>query len=226
MAVKTEALESELIDAVCARVRESLPDGRSAPCEAFLRQYYHWVPPEDLAERSQEDLYGAAIAHWAFARERAPAEAKVRVYNPDPERDGWSSPHTVVEVVSDDMPFLVDSATMELGRQGYGIDLVIHPVIHVRRDQNGVLTDVLERTASDATPESVLHAEVTRDADDGARESLKASVERVLGEVKAAVEDWGAMRSQVATIIQEFDERPPPIDPAELAEAKALLEWL
>jgi len=226
MAVKTEALESELIDAVCARVRESLPDGRSAPCEAFVRQYYHWVPPEDLAERSPEDLYGAAIAHWEFARERAPAQAKVRVYNPDPERDGWSSPHTVVEVVSDDMPFLVDSVTMELGRQGHGIDLVIHPVIHLRRDQHGVLTDVLERTAPDATPESILHAEVTREADDEARESLKASVERVLGEVKAAVEDWGAMQAQVGAIVKEFDERPPPIDPAEVAEAKALLEWL
>jgi glutamate dehydrogenase len=226
MAVKTEALESELIDAVCARVRDSLPEGQSAQCEAFVRQYYRWVAPEDLAERTADDLYGAATAHWNFARERASGEAKVRVYNPDSDRDGWSSPHTVVEIVSDDMPFLVDSVTMELGRQGYGIYLVVHPVIHVRRDQNGVLTDVVERTASDASPESVLHAEVTREADEEGRENLKASVERVLGEVKAAVEDWGAMRSQVTAIVKEFEDQPPSIDATDIAEAKALLEWL
>ena len=114
------------------------------------------------------------------------------------DRDGWCSPHTVVEVVSDDMPFLVDSVTMELGRQGHGIDLVIHPVIHVRRDQDGVLTDVLEHSASDAIPESILHAEVTRDADDEALETLKRNVERVLTEVKTAVEDWGAMRAPIS----------------------------
>jgi glutamate dehydrogenase len=226
MAVKTEALESELIDAVCARVRDALPEGESAQCEAFVRQYYHWVAPEDLAERSPDNLYGAAIAHWNLARERAPGEAKVRVYNPDPDRDGWSSPHTVVEIVSDDMPFLVDSVTMELGRQGYGIDLVIHPVMHLRRDEHGVLTDVLERTAPDASPESILHAEVTHDADDQARENLKDNIERVLGEVRAAVEDWRAMRSQVAAIVKEYDDRPPTIDAKDLAEAKALLEWL
>jgi glutamate dehydrogenase len=226
MAIKTEALETELIDAVCARVRESLRDEECAPCEAFVRQYYHWVAPEDLAERSSEDLYGAAIAHWKFARERSPGEAKVRVYNPDPERDGWSSPHTVVEVVSDDMPFLVDSVTMALSRRGCGIDLVIHPVIHVRRDGDGVLTDVLEPSASEATPESVLHAEVTRETDADARNELEASVERVLGEVKAAVEDWSAMRSEIAEIVERFEEDPPPADPADIEEARALLEWL
>src|SRR5881275_3490014 len=100
MAVKTEVLESELIDSVCARVRESLPDEQAAPCESFVRQYYHWVPPEDLADRSPLDLYGAAVAHWNLAQQRAPGEAKVHVYNPDFEQHGWSSSHTVLEIVS------------------------------------------------------------------------------------------------------------------------------
>src|SRR5438105_6700373 len=122
MAVKTEVLESELIDSVCARVRESIPGEQAAPCESFVRQYYHWVPPEDLADRSSGDLYGAAIAHWKLARERSPKQAMVRVYNPDPDQDGWESPHTVVEIVSADMPFLVDSVTTEIGRAGGGMD--------------------------------------------------------------------------------------------------------
>src|SRR5436305_2579301 len=147
MAVKGAELESELIDTVCERIRERLPADQVAPCEAFVRQYYHWVPATDLAERSPLDLYGAAVAHWKLLQQRAPGEAKVRVYNPEFEQHGWQSPHTVIEIVSDDMPFIVDSVTMELGREGYGIDLVIHPVIRVKRGARGRVTEILEPTS-------------------------------------------------------------------------------
>ena len=148
MAVKGADLESELIDTVCERVRERLPAGQVAPCESFVRQYYQWVPAEDLADRNPLDLYGAAVAHYNLAQQRAPGESKVRVYNPDFEQHGWQSPHTLIEIVTDDMPFIVDSVTMQLGRLGYGIDLVIHPVMQVRRDAEGHLIEVLEHDAT------------------------------------------------------------------------------
>jgi glutamate dehydrogenase len=133
-----------------------------------------------------------------------------------------------VEVVSDDMPFLVDSVTMELGRQGDAIDLVIHPVVRVRRDEQGRLTEVLEpgSEAPDAISESVLHAEVTREGDSGALERLQEGIERVLTEVRATVEDWRAMRAKLDEIVAELSERPPPVDPDEVPEAVALLRWL
>src|ERR1700738_871768 len=108
MGLKAADRETELIDTVCARVRERLPEDQAGPCSTFVRQYYRWVPPEDLADRSPLDLSGAAVAHWNLAQERSRGETKVHVYNPDFEQHGWSSPHTVVEIVSDDMPFVVD----------------------------------------------------------------------------------------------------------------------
>jgi NAD-specific glutamate dehydrogenase len=147
MAVEAEDLESELIENVCERIRDQLPDEQAPLAEAFVRQYYRRVPAEDLAVREISDLHGAAIAHWRLAYERAPGEAKVRVYNPDPAPDGWSSPHTVIEIVSDDMPFIVDSVTMELAREGFTIDLVIHPVIGVQRDRDGRAVAVLHPDA-------------------------------------------------------------------------------
>src|SRR5580704_5414581 len=178
MAVKGADLESELIDTVCESVRERLPAGQVAPCEAFVRQYYQWVPAEDLADRNPLDLYGAAVAHYNLAQQRAPGEAKVRVYNPDFEQHGWQSPHTLIEIVSDDMPFIVDSVTMQLGRLGYGIDLVIHPVMRVRRDADGHLTEVLEHDAPGPAPEdvireSVVHVEVGREHDRALLEQLR-----------------------------------------------------
>ena len=191
MAVKGAELESELIDTVCDRVRARLPADQATPCEAFVRQYYQWVPAEDLADRNPLDLYGAAVAHWNLAQQRAPGEAKVRVYNPDFEQHGWQSPHTLIEIVSDDMPFIVDSVTMDLTRKGYGIHLVIHPVMWIRRDADGHIIDVLEPDADkgDAVAESILHAEVGREHDRNLLDELARSIEKILDQVRAAVED-------------------------------------
>ena len=228
MAVKAAELEAELIDAVCARVRERLPEEQAPPCEAFVRQFYHWVPAQDLAERSPLDLYGAAVAHWNLAQQRAPGEIKVHVYNPDFEQHGWQSHHTIVEIVTDDMPFLVDSVTMYLSREGYAIDLVIHPVIRVRRDAGGNLIDVVgpDSEGPDAVAESILHAEVAREPDRDLLAKLRHNVERVLGEVHAAVGDWHAMRGRAESLIGGLDEHPPPIAAADLAECKQFLAWL
>ena len=171
-----------------------LPDEPPESYAEFVRQYYHWVPAKDLADRNPLDLCGAVVAHWRTAKRREPGEAKVVVYNPDLERDGWHSPYTVVEIVSDDMPFIVDSVTMELSRQGYGIELIVHPVIRVVRDGDGDLTEVLEPggAAPGMVVESVIHAEVARQADPDRLAVLRAGVELVLEEVKAAVDDWVA----------------------------------
>jgi glutamate dehydrogenase len=228
MAVKAAELEAELIDAVCARLRERLPENQASRCDVFVRQYYHWVPADDLAGRSSLDLYGAALTHWNVLQKRAPGEIKVHVYNPDFEHHGWQSSHTVAEIVTDDMPFLVDSVTMELARMGYSIDLVIHPVIRVRRDESGNLVDVLEPgvDAGDAVAESVLHAEVARETDGEALAQLRAGLERVLGEVHAAVADWHAMRDRAQALVGELDEHESPVDPAEIQEARSFLRWL
>src|SRR3546814_14253552 len=68
------------------------------------------------------------------AHERPAATAKVRVHNPTLSEDGWKSPHTVVQVVNDDMPFLVDSVTAELTGRGHTVHPVIHPIVPVERN--------------------------------------------------------------------------------------------
>ncbi len=228
MAVKAADLEAELIGGVCERIRERLPEDQVPACEAFVRQYYHWVPADDLTDRSPLDLYGAAIKHWNLAQRRARGQIKVHAYNPDFEQHGWRSPHTVVELVADDMPFLVDSVTMELGRRGHAIDLVIHPVIRVRRDQDGHLVEVLEpgAEAGDAVAESVMHVEVARETERRELENLQQGVGRVLEEVQAAFEDWQPMRHKADELIERLDQDCTSIDSNEVEEAKAFLRWL
>ena len=189
-------VKDELLDKVVERVREQLPEDQAPQVEEFVRQYYAWVTPEDLAERSPIDLYGAAVAHWSFARQRTPGTAKIRVYNPQFEEHGWQSTHTVLEIVTDDMPFLVDSTRMGVNRQGHAIHLILHPIIQVRRDDEGRLVEVLAPDAGeeDAIPESVIHVELDRQTEPEVLQALYDCIEHVFEQVRAAVEDWPDMR--------------------------------
>ena len=219
MAVKAERLGSELVAPVLDRIREELDEDEAALGEPFVREYYRWVPSEDLARRSESELYGAAVAHWRLAFVRRPGETKLRVLNPTPERDGWECPRTVAQIVSDDMPFIVDSVTIELAREGYSIDLEINPVIKVRRDASGRMIEVLEPDAEapDSSPESVLMAELVREPDTGRLEQLAARIERVLDEVRATVEDWHPMREKMLDLAAGLHRN---------QEAAAFLRWV
>src|SRR6185312_10410730 len=100
---------------------------------------------------------GAALAHFQLAKHRAPNTANVRIYNPDKQEDGWAAHYTTVEIVTDDMPFLIDSVTMELNARGFGVSMIIHPVMLVRRDEQGDLKEILSPHADSGEPESVIH---------------------------------------------------------------------
>src|SRR6201993_4066596 len=118
----------EIIGKVLALLRDKAPKGKIAQAQTFIRQYYSQVDPEDLAERSISNLCGAALAYLDFMGQFKSGAPKIRVYNPQSQKDGWESAHTVIEIVNDDMPFLVDSVTMEVNRQGVTLHLIIHPV--------------------------------------------------------------------------------------------------
>src|SRR4051812_32283927 len=201
MATGTQEVESALIESVCERVRERVAPEDVAEAEAFVRQYYRRAPAADLSGREPVDLYGAALAHWTFGRGRAPDEVRVRVYNPTFEQHGWQSPHTAVELVSDDMPFLVDSVSMEFSRRELGIHVLVHPVVG---------------------HESYMHIEVDRHAD--GFDELAGAVRGVLAQVRAAVEDWQPMRERMQALIEE--PAPKGMDDAEFEEARALLAWV
>ena len=101
----------------------------------LLASYYRHVPVEDLADRSPADVFGALASHYRLAAERPQGTAAVRVLTPTVADHGWSAGgHSVVEIVVDDMPFLVDSVTMELGGRRHDVHLVVHPHIDVERD--------------------------------------------------------------------------------------------
>ena len=202
------------------------PEQRDA-LVAFVRDYYGQVDPDDLAERQLADLYGAALSHWNFARKREPGRARVRVFNPTIEEHGWQSTHTIIEIVNDDMPFLVDSVTMEVNRHGLTLHLIVHPIIdvdarrrrHAHRHRRG-------RRAGRAA--RIVHPRRGRPRDrrDSAGRSSPRDVERVLGDVRLAVADWKAMRERALAIVARARERPAAAARGRARRRPAFLRWL
>ncbi len=192
----------------------------------MVARYFAQVDPEDLAERRPADLYGAALSHWNFARKREPGKPRLRVFNPTLEEHGWQSTHTIIEIVNDDMPFLVDSVTMEVNRHGLTLHLIIHPLLLVDRDAEGTLRGLGTEGTPSARRESFIHVEVDRITDPKRQEALAAEVTRVLGDVRVAVADWKAMQDKVHEVVAELEKRPPPIPREQFEEGLAFLRWL
>ncbi|HJV12165.1 MAG TPA: NAD-glutamate dehydrogenase [Burkholderiales bacterium] len=195
--------------------------------EEFRRLYYAEVDPEDLAARSEPDLRGAAAAHLSFATDFPAGKAKIRAYNPTRERDGWASSHTVIEIVNDDMPFLVDSVAMEINRQGLTLHLLIHPVLRVVRAQTGEIASLAKPDrSSDGRLESFMHIEVDRQTDAAKLAELEAGVAKVLHDVRAAVQDWKPMQARMLDVISVLESARSGVPHEELAEGRAFLAWL
>ncbi|MEG8281225.1 NAD-glutamate dehydrogenase [Streptomyces sp. AHA2] len=218
---------------------EETPDAPQAPDResllTFLQRYYLHTAPEDLSDRDPVDVFGAAVSHYRLAENRPQGTANVRVHTPTVEENGWTCSHSVVEVVTDDMPFLVDSVTNELTRQGRGIHVVIHPQFVVRRDVTGKLIEVLPTPATgavdlphDAHVESWIHVEIDRETDRADLKQITADLLRVLSDAREAVEDWGKMRDAAIRLAEGLPDEPIPGDlpGPQVEEARELLRWL
>ncbi len=226
MAQRTQHLKAELVDKVARLAHERLDPDKAPMAERFMRQYYANVAPEDMVHREVESLYGAAMGLRALARERRPGTPRIRVYNPSVEQHGWHSDHTVVEVVNDDMPFLVDSTTNALQRMDLGVHLVVHPIMGVERDDKGRLREVTEKGREAALVESMMHIEVDRQTDDDALRRLHERLATVLTDVREAVEDWQPMRERIEDILAGLHAPQPAVTAEEVHETLDFLRWL
>ena len=214
-------------DTVRAELLRAAADalGRSAPAlpreaATFMTRLYAAVPSSELADTTPEALAAAAASLWSLAQSRQPGEALVRITRP-----GSSAGHrAIAEIVTDDMPFLVDSAMAALTKGGRVVRQLLHPVTPIRRDADGQLLGWGEKH-SGTVLESWMRIEFTGSArrqgsDDGP--ALEAALRSVMDDVRAATADYDAMLALVRRAENEVAAEQAPDD----APAQAFLRWL
>ncbi|CAD6536654.1 NAD-glutamate dehydrogenase [Paraburkholderia sabiae] len=227
MQAKNEEAVAHLLNDVVEFARGRLPEPAFAAVEPFLHHYYDFADADDLQSRGIADLYGAAMAHWQTAQRFVPGSERLRVYNPILEQHGWHSDHTVIEIVNDDMPFLVDSVSMAVNRQGLALHSVLHPVFRIWRGKDGGIERIAPGGVSSDDGQSQLasfiHFEVDRCGDAAKLDALRNEIAKVLGDVRAAVEDWPKIVDIARTTIRDMAARE---TSPEGVEARAFVEWM
>jgi glutamate dehydrogenase len=207
--------------------------------ERLATQFYRHVDPSDLAGRDPEAVVGCVTHAIGAARVRPAGTVVVKATNPTVASDGWTCGRTVVNVIDDDMPFLVDSTTAELTRMGLGIHLLVHPIVAVTRDDTGRmlradppdqgLNAELMLPEADAVGglESWMHIEVDWQADPAALAEIEANVTRVLEDVRRAVRDWPRMVAEARGLAASLVAEPPRgVGAGQVDETIDLLNWL
>ena len=219
---------TEAVDGIIRLIDERFPAGDAEQLRGLTRGYFEDIVFDEIEEQSVENMFGAVASLWQFSRNRKPLTPKIRAYNPRLEEHGWQTTHTAIEVVNDDMPFLVDSVVSALNLMQLTVHMLIHPIIRVARDDSGTSQNMRPITATldGSTPESFLHVEVTQQPTPEALAAIEKRLAEVLASVRAAVEDWRAMMACLDEALAEIETASPPIDKDALEEGKAFLEWL
>ena len=198
--------------------------------DGFVAAYYENADPDEIDARGPATLFAIANAHWRLLdAPRTEQSVKVRVFNPTLDEDGFVSEHTIVQIVNDNMPFLVDSVTMAINRSGRTAHWIVHPLLSVARSAAGAITTVCKVAAANVAGhkdriESLILVECDRIVGVAEQQALAEDLRRVLADVRGAVEDWPAMLERVQTVIVTSEKSP--LSPANRAEGIAFLRWL
>ena len=240
LGLPTQALGDESED---AELDEPVPNAERLVAQAvalagddhdaatLVDRFWRFAPDEELIGFTAEEMLEAARAHRDLAQQRVPGELKLRIHEPDAEQH-----HTVVEIVTDDMPFLVDSVTALLNSRHLDVHLLVHPLVVVRREPLGRLTEV----SADVEPddaiagdlvESWMRIEIDPVRDAAERETLRRELQRVLTDVREAVEDWPKMRQRALALADELaaartSDNRPPVPEKDITDSVELLRWL
>ncbi len=198
----------------------------SADEKEFIGDLYAGATVDDLEQYERAELAGTGVTAFKFLSQHKPGTSKVRVSNPSVTARsdfGLEAPVTAIELVNDNMPFLVDSVMGEMQERGYRIHLVLHPIIETKRAPSGNRS---KAASAEAVRESCILIHIDRIESSAERKDLTESLEKILADVRIVVADWRRMMGRLDNAVDAFQTNPPPIPVEEIAEGMHFLRWL
>ena len=225
---RNEGQASVILDNVCKLIQKKVHADNVLLVEKFAKALYSNMSKEDLANRNDSDLYGAALSLWNSLEKNTTDDAVIRVFNPEVAKDGWQSSHTIVEIITKDMPFLVDSVRMAMTRENIASHLLLHCPLKIKRDENAKISGLsnLKAEQESSSTKTVFFIEIDRQTDSSVIESFKKELESVLVDVSVAVDDWQPIRKKLIAVTKELPKRHHNKSKDEVSETTEFLDWL
>lgn len=208
-----------------------LPGELSSKLSEVRSAYFAHVDLADLDSTVIEPEQTMFRLHLQLGAMRQPGQANVRLHVPDSDGANASA-GLALQIVTDDMPLLVESVVSQLSRLGVDVNEIVHPILSVSRDANGKLLNVGPgngRTTPGTVPESWMHLQLNPVVPDAVRDTIEAAISRVLTDVREVVEDTEAMRENQTAVAHTLENAAIEREgtaAAELHDAADLLRWL
>ena len=200
----------------------------SAPSlKSFLNIFYENVPKDDKEQMAPENITHAAKSHLDLsAKRKYGAPATISIYSPTLKKNGWESNGTIIDIVNDDMAFLVDSVLAEIIRRNYHINVFLHPILHVETDSKGAMKSISAARQTKTNAQSHIHIEINRIISQAQIKDLTKSLEDILKDVRLANQDWQAMRAKTQSAKDLLDTAPKKFKQPIIQEYKDLIDYL
>ncbi len=207
------------------QIAEKFPATQTDNLQMFAALLFADAPQDDIAQRQLIDLYGMVVDYWHFIQQTQDFP-KLRVFNPQFEQHGWQSTHTIVSILTKDMPFLIDSIRIALNQLGLTVHLTIHPTLLLKHNENNQFISIEKPVEQNDNIYSLIHVEIDRHTENETLHHIQQAIQDVLEDVNLVVSDHEAMYQRLEAILQQLEHNPPPLDKDEIIETHAFLRWL
>ena len=197
-------------EAALNKIISALSENAPTTFKEFVAQFYSKLPVSELEQRAPTAAVELAQSCFDFMQKRTGAEPKIRLVT--------AGKHSILELINDDMPFLVDSISTELTRRGITIYDTIHPILQVSRDGNGVFTGL---GGNNARSESLIHFKIANLPDEVNASLFTEDLLFVLANIRASVEDWEKIIEKANLVASSFAKIS-----SENKEVRDFLLWL
>ncbi|MCC6439882.1 MAG: NAD-glutamate dehydrogenase, partial [Rhodanobacteraceae bacterium] len=212
MNAQSAASESKRLEPILSQISAQAGASRQREAQAFAAHFFRHVPADDIATRDPAEWARIAQFMLEFARQRKAQAAKIRVFNPHKDSEGFESGHTLVAVATDDMPFLVDSVSMAINQAGLAAHAVIHPIFTVARDPGGHILNFGDEQGGQGAAESIMLFDIDHVGGAEEIENLRKNISLALDDVRAAVTDWPQMKAKMQAIAEALPTQNLPFD--------------
>ncbi|WP_096618636.1 NAD-glutamate dehydrogenase [Candidatus Enterovibrio altilux] len=212
-----------LLEKVYHLIDEKLDKKQQPLVETLAKRILGSISDHDLQERNESDLYGAVISLWHHLNTFDQSKIFAKVFNPTLSCDGWQSTHTIVEILTPDASFLVDSVRMALNRFEVTTHLMVHDPQSVVKNTKGNVTQIGNEKGERQT---VFHIEIDKITSKKEMAALEKDLIETLTDVALVVNDWQPMHDKMEELIVDLKKRQPPVDKERQEQAIEFLKWV
>jgi len=220
---------SVILKNVAQLIQKKVPKDTAPLVEQFASLLYSNISALDLADRNDSDMYGATLSLWNSLNGHQDNSPVIKVFNPQVSKHGWKSSHTIIEVIIQDMPFLVDSLRIALSRLGLTPHLILNCPLNIVRDkqkQINKLTEAADKTFKSTSVETVFFIEIDRQTEQSVLDNIARELQSVVSDISLTVSDWQAMRKQLTNVIADTKKAKLPCSKEEKDDSLSFLQWM